>query len=149
MDCRPAGNVTMTRLFVAPQILLVLVLMSAACSGSTQPSHTPLDQPFDLRAGSSAVVDGGLRVTFERVPADSRCPLDALCIRGGDATVAITVSQDGRNAAARELRTDPVTASITSYDGYSIRLVSLGPYPRSDRPILADDYVATLTVAAR
>ena len=140
----------MARFVLAPRFLLLLVLFSAACSGnSLQPGQTPLDQPFDLRAGSSAVVQGGLRVAFERVPADSRCPLDALCLRGGDATIAITVSQEGRNAAARELRTDPVTASITSYDGYSIKLVALAPYPRSDRPILPEDYVATLRVAAR
>jgi hypothetical protein len=140
----------MTRVFRAPHGLLLLVLFSAACSGNpTQPGQTPLDQPFDLRAGSSAIVDGGLRIAFERVPADSRCPLDALCLRGGDATVALTFSQDGRNAAARELRTDPLTSSVTSYDGYSIRLVALAPYPRSDRPILPDDYVATLKVASR
>lgn len=40
----------------------------------------PLGQPFDLRPGASAAVEGGLKVTFERVPSDSRCPMDALCI---------------------------------------------------------------------
>jgi hypothetical protein len=138
----------MTRLLLA-QILFAVSLHSAACSGqSTRPSQTPLGAPFNLRSGASAVLEGGLKVTFERVPADSRCPMDVLCIRAGDATVAITVSDNGRNAVARDLRTDPA-GSETSYNGYSIKLLSLAPYPRSDRQILPEDYVATLAVAAR
>jgi hypothetical protein len=134
---------------LATQVLFVVSLLTAACSGhSTRPSQTPLGDPFDLRTGSSAVLEGGLKVAFDRVPADSRCPMDALCIRAGDATVALTVSQDGRNAVARELRTEPA-ASETTYNGYSIRLVSLAPYPRSDRQILPGDYIATLAVRVR
>ena len=75
----------------------VMTPVTSYCAGhATSPNDTPLGRPFDLRAGSSAVLDGGLKVAFERVPADSRCPLDALCIRAGDATVALTISQDGR-----------------------------------------------------
>ena len=139
----------MTRLSFVPALVLVVSALSAGCAGhSNSPNDTPLGQPFDLRAGSSAVLDGGLKVTFERVPADSRCPMDALCIRAGDATVALAISRDGADAVARELRTDSA-ASETSYPGYSIKLIALAPYPRSDRPILPGDYVATLTVATR
>ena len=139
----------MTRLSFVPALVLVVSALSAGCAGhANSPNDTPLGQKFDLRAGSSAVLDGGLKVTFERVPADSRCPMDALCIRAGDATVALAISRDGADAVARELRTDSA-ASETSYSGYSIKLVALAPYPRSDRPILPEDYVATLTVASR
>ena len=135
----------MNRPSFVPSFVFV-VLLAAGCAGhSTSPSGTPLGQPFDLRAGTSAVVDGGLKVTFERVPSDSRCPMDALCIRAGEALVALTISQDGRNAVARELRTDS-TASETSYAGYAIKLIALAPYPRSDRQILPEDYVATIRV---
>jgi hypothetical protein len=138
----------MTRVAV-PQFLFVLSVLTAGCAGhSTAPSQQPLGQPFDLRPGASAAVEGGLKVTFERVPSDSRCPMDALCIRAGEALVALTVSQDGRNAAARELRTDGA-GSETSYLGFSIKLIALAPYPRSDRQILPEDYVATLAVASR
>jgi hypothetical protein len=139
----------MTRFLVVAQFLFALSLLSAGCAGhSAGPSQTPLGQPFELRAGSSAAVEGGLKVTFERVASDSRCPMDALCVRAGEALVALTISQDGRNAAARELRTD-AAGSETSYLGYSIKLLALAPYPRSDRQILPEDYVATLAVASQ
>ena len=135
----------MTRLALVP-FVLVLSLLSAACAGhSASPGRTPLGQPFELRAGSSAAVEGGLQITFVRVPSDSRCPMDALCIRAGEALVALTVSQDGRNPARRELRTDGA-ASETTYLDFSIKLIALAPYPRSDRQILPEDYVATLTI---
>ena len=139
----------MTRLVCVPRLALVLSFLFAACSGhSASPGRTPLGQPFELRAGSSAAVDGGLQITFERVPSDSRCPMDALCIRAGEALVALTLSQDGRNVVGRELRTDGAS-SETTYQGYSIKLIALAPYPRSDRQILPEDYVATLAVASR
>ena len=139
----------MTRLVFGPRLVLVLSFFFAACAGhSGSPGRTPLGQPFELRAGSSAAVEGGLQIIFERVPSDSRCPMDALCIRAGEALVALTLSQDGRNAVSRELRTDGAT-SETTYQGYSIKLIALAPYPRSDRQILPEDYVATLAVASR
>ena len=140
----------MTRLSFVPAFGFAIAVLSAGCDGhSAGPNDTPLGQPFDLRAGSSAALDGGLRVTFERVPADSRCPIDAFCVRAGEALVALTISQDGRNTAARELRTDPAAAAETTYSGYSIKLLTLAPYPRSGTQILPEDYVATLAVRAR
>ena len=139
----------MNRLVCVPRLVVVLSFLFAACAGHpASPGRTPLGQPFELRAGSSAAVEGGLQITFERVPSDSRCPMDALCIRTGEALVALTLSQDGRNAVGRELRTDGA-ASETTYQGYSIKLIALAPYPRSDRQILPEDYVATFAVASR
>lgn len=86
-------------------------------------------------------------MSFERVASDSRCPMDALCVWAGDAIVVLTISGDGQ-PAARELHTI-AGSSEASYSGYMIKLISLAPYPRSDRQIRPEDYVATLSVVAR
>jgi len=140
----------MTRLTFGRAFVFAISVMFAGCDGhSARPNDTPLGQPFDLRSGSSAVLDGGLKVTFERVPADSRCPMDAFCVRAGEALVALTISQDGSHMVARELRTDPAAAAETTYSGYWIKLLMLAPYPRSGQRILPEDYVATLAAGAR
>ena len=47
-----------------------------------------------------------------------------------------------------ELKTAP-SGSEATYGTYSITLITLQPYPRSDRAIQPNDYVATFTVNAR
>lgn len=123
--------------------------LSLGCARSpTQSSALPLGQSFELRAGASAILQSGLTVAFERVTSDSRCPMDALCIWAGDAIVMVSLSQAAAGQVQRELHTDP-TGSEASYLAYSIKLVALAPYPRSDRQIRPEDYAATLIVAAR
>jgi hypothetical protein len=90
----------------------------------------------------------GLKVTFDRVQSDSRCPMDALCVWAGDAIITVWLSQPGGIQAEHALHTQPGGAEA-SYLAYVIKLVALAPYPRSDRQIRPDDYVATLMVEPR
>jgi hypothetical protein len=134
--------------------LFITVVAIVACSSGgfgcaahpSQPSR-PLGQPFDLKAGTSVLADD-LRLTFDRVREDSRCPLDAICVRAGEAIVVLTLSQSAGAQAERELRTTPAL-SEASYLSYVITLVALAPYPRSTQQIRPEDYVATLTVERR
>jgi len=131
------------------RVVLITVLSSAGCGGSvTQPDPRPIGQPFELRVGTSTTVEGGLTLTFDRVTTDSRCPMDVVCVWAGDAIVAVSLSQAADGSATRELHTD-ASQSETSYLAYSIRLVRLAPYPRTDRETRPGDYVATLAVTAR
>jgi hypothetical protein len=114
----------------------------------TQPSDVPLGRAFELRPGTSAALSNGLRVTFEGVPSDSRCPMDAICVWAGDAVVAVRLSKSSEAQAMRELHTQP-NGSEASYLTYTIKLVALAPYPRSGSPIRPGDYVATLAVDLR
>ena len=128
---------------------LLCVSLSAGCADHPAgPGELPFGQSFELRPGTSAILRDGLKVTFDEVRADSRCPIDALCVWAGDAVIAVSVSQPGANTAERALHTDP-TGSEAQYLSYVIKLVVLAPYPRSDRQIRPDDYVATLAVTAR
>ena len=131
------------------RIFIIVSLLCTGCAGSsTQPSQTPLGEPFELRSGASAILDGGLTITFDRVASDSRCPMNALCIWAGDALVLVTISQNPGGSVQRELHTDTAEPDAT-YLAYSIKLIALAPYPRTDREILPGDYVATLNVTKK
>jgi hypothetical protein len=123
--------------------------VSLGCAGhATQPSQVPLGQSFELRPGSSATLRDGLKVTFDGVRSDSRCPMDVRCVWAGDAIITVRLSQPAGSQVERELHTD-TSGSEASYLAYVIKLVTLVPYPRSDRQIPPDDYVAILTVDTR
>lgn len=128
---------------------LLALLLVAGCSDSpTQPDRIAAGDPFELGVGRTAVTTDGLRVRFDAVRSDSRCPMDALCVRAGEAVIAVTLSLPGEAAAGRELQTVP-NLSQTTYSRFTVTLSQLQPYPRSDRAIQPGDYIATFVVTVR
>jgi hypothetical protein len=127
---------------------IAIVLMLAGCSTPTQPDRVPKDEPFDLRIGESILTTDDVRIRFDAVRSDSRCPMDAICVRAGEAMIALTLSRAGEVPVGRELDTTPARSSAT-FLNFTITLSSLQPYPRSDRQIRPEDYVATLIVSLR
>src|SRR5215510_7023643 len=92
------------RTILAAVLPVALAACGASSTGSPEtgdlprtPTQAPLGQPFDVGAGKTASVDGtGLRITFEAVTADSRCPSTAICVWQGDAAVALRLARDSR-----------------------------------------------------
>ena len=134
----------MMRLVVA---IALLALNSLACADNpSAPTDVPVGQPFDLEAGHAARVGAdALIIRFDRVPQDSRCPVDVQCFVAGDATVRLVLSGAGAAEATVELHTNAEPRS-TSRGRYEVELVDLKPVPRSNRPVPAADYVAVLRV---
>ena len=125
-------------------LALFTLLMLAACNDSTGPT-VPLDQQFTLEPGQVATLaNTQLRLGFDGVDGDSRCPANALCITGGDAKVKVHVVDGSGRETNYELHTGdmkPVT-----HQAMTISLIELAPYPFSTTPINPDDYRATLKV---
>lgn len=132
-----------------PYFLIALLFAAVSCSwGPTQPDRVPKDEPFDLRIGESALTTDDIRIKFDTVRSDSRCPSDVNCVRAGEAVIALTLSKEGEIPVGRELDTTPARSS-TTFLNFTITLSQLQPYPRSDRQIRPEDYVATFIVQAR
>ena len=71
-------------------------------------------------------------VTFLKVVEDSRCPLDVNCIWEGQATVLVEVTETGKEAQQVELLYGKRKNELMfSSDGYSLKGISLSPYPSS------------------
>ena len=105
----------------------------------------PTGRPFELRVGDSALTTDDLRIRFDTVRSDSRCPMDAFCVRAGEAVIALTIGRTGEVPVGRELDTTPAKSSTTHLN-FTITLASLAPYPRASQQIQPGDYVATLVV---
>ena len=125
-----------------------LFLAACASGGATAPTPA-VNEEFTLAPGQTAGVKGtNLRLTFERVSEDSRCPVDVTCIWEGDAVVVLKVKVDAEEVT-REVHTqggEPRSRKAPAGD-FVVTLVRLDPAPRSSAPIEPSAYRATLLVA--
>ena len=101
---------------------------------------------FELAIAQTAAVNGrNVRITFNRVTEDSRCPVDVTCVWAGDAKIELAIARDG---AATEKRIISITApnnEVTVGD-LTIRFVALAPVSRQSEPSSSRQYVAQLTI---
>jgi hypothetical protein len=138
---------TARRAAVAALVALALTACRTAGDRDTPSTPgTPTSREVRLAPGESAQVDS-VRITFEGVSADSRCPIDVQCFWEGDAAVVVKASEPAREAAALELHTSGRFPREGTYGRYRVRLVSLTPQPREGEAVPASDYRATLLVA--
>jgi len=131
-------------------LLVVSSLLAATACHEKQPvgPSAPLNQQFTLPRGETVSIDGtSVRLQFVEVSGDSRCPADAFCIQGGDATVHVRALDSGA-AADYSLHTGDSSRAAATHRQLRIELVQLAPYPFSSRTIAQDDYRATLKVTA-
>ena len=128
--------------------LPAIVLMLTGCSGGpTQPDRVPTGRSFELRVGETALTTDDVRIKFDTVRSDSRCPTDVTCVRAGEAVIALTIGRVGEVPEGREL--DTAARSSTTFLNFTITLSSLQPYPRSDRQPQPGDYIGTFIVNVR
>jgi hypothetical protein len=134
--------------------LLFAATLAACSSGTTSPGGAlaQTNQPavqrevgraFDIKIGETIGV-GELKLTFQRVANDSRCPIDAVCVWAGDAEIALRIEQGGQAAvAALHTHLEP---RQTIWNGYTIQFVSLAPSLSASSPIDPSKYQAQLLV---
>lgn len=110
------------------------------------PAQLSLGQPFSLRSGESAVLQReNVRLRFDSVPEDSRCPKTVQCVWAGNARVRLEITVGSAAPIVVELNTarGPREAEI---EGFRIVLEDLAPYPLTSQPIPAKEFLATLSV---
>ncbi len=129
------------RAFVA----VFCLLLGTACYRDSPTDPGPVNQEVTLAPGQSASIEGTtLSVKFNGVTGDSRCPADALCVLGGSATVKVQVASGSGDP--RELTFETGDLKPVTFEGWTLDLLQLAPYPFSATPIKPEDYRATLRV---
>ncbi len=122
----------------------VLSLVLAACHSPTAPT-VEVNEQFSLAPGETAIVRESLaRVRFLGVQNDSRCPMNALCIQQGDATVRLDISGGGASQRTYDLTVNAGKSAL--HGALTIALEQLQPYPVLPATIQPGDYRATFRV---
>jgi hypothetical protein len=134
---------------------LGFVLALAACStgaphsAAAQADQPSLGQSFVLKAGDSVTLsDAKVRVRFESVLADSRCPVGKQCVRAGNVRVLLQVAVDGGKDAAVEVDTEKGNGKATTGD-FQVTLEKVEPPPTMPRSIAPGDYRITISLQRR
>src|SRR6185295_14506969 len=119
---------------LATILACLLSATAAACDEPTTGPTVSVDARFTLSPGETASIEGrGVKLRFESVTGDSRCPGDAVCITGGDAIVKVTGSGDG-GTLSLELHTGDSSRASVTYGSVKVTLVELQPYPFGSLP---------------
>ena len=128
---------------IAAAILMLAMSCDSNVAGPTR--RAAIGQSFELRVGETATLEEeGLTIGFTGVTNDSRCPIDVVCIRAGDATLRLTLRRAPQPATVVEVKTPGLPDAV--YDGYSIEVRTLLPAPRAATPTDPNSYIATLVV---
>jgi hypothetical protein len=123
--------------------LAAVALLVPACADPPAAPSGPLDTQITLARGQSARVDeAGFTLRFDTVSGDSRCPLDALCIQGGDAIVKVSVMPYRGRTTQYDLHT--ATPASATHGSVTLTLEELSPYPFSSRPFDPSEYRARI-----
>ena len=119
--------------------------------GSANTNGTPvLPTTITLAAGASTdIASANLRVRFDSVTAESRCPSNVQCVQAGSATVALTIAQLSGVMSAQLLSLSTIVGkdTATSY-GQPIRLLNVLPVPVTTTPTPPSAYRVELKIGA-
>ena len=111
-----------------PCLIVALLALSAGGCANTQTGPDAIaGKPFELKAGVTASLPNGTRLTFERVKEDSRCPSGAQCIWAGVAVVTVRLQAPKGEPESRDVQMQP--SEGVAFDAYSISLTALAPHP--------------------
>jgi hypothetical protein len=127
----------------------LFLFTSIAAQPVTRTKEAALDQEFEIKIGKQVSIrDERLKVSFNYVAEDSRCPEGVQCIQAGNGKIVLSLSKAGKRSGKITLNTmrDP---KHDAYREYDVKLVSLNPYPKKDVHIRKKEYVATLVVSRR
>ena len=102
-------------------LTLLLILSSAVCAAAQR------ETTASIRVGEQKTVAGRLKIHFQEVIDDSRCPVGTTCVWAGNAKVKLTLSV-GRKRRDFELNSNLAPTSI-DYNGYRVKFVSLTRKP--------------------
>jgi hypothetical protein len=125
---------------------LISIILLMAVDFSFAGQKVRLEREFIIKPGQQVEIEGRrMKIKFESVTDDSRCPQGVDCIWAGNAEVNLRLTLSASETVTIKLNTnlDPREAE---HRGYRVKLARLDPYPKKDVKIEPGEYRATLIV---
>ncbi|XGB43363.1 MAG: hypothetical protein LVS60_06305 [Nodosilinea sp. LVE1205-7] len=144
--------------------ILIIAVLIVACNypistsvfSAPDPSKnvitTNLDRHFQLKMHDIAWIQSeSLKIQFLNIDEDSRCPSEVQCPWNGQVSVIVNIAKADKNIGDFKLIDKPGSENqaTINFDGYSIRLLEVMPYPKTAQRIRLSDYTAILVVSRK
>ena len=137
----------MKRKYLSVLLLLLLPACNFLQDGKNDTRLVKLDESFELRLGSTAILDNDSQITFQELKQDSRCSLDVVCFWEGEIEAVFRFETNHSSDEIDFKGHLDINGEIPLeqvFDGYRIFLERMDPYPGEGKP--SDGIVATLRV---
>ncbi|MGB3761051.1 MAG: hypothetical protein WBA07_32545 [Rivularia sp. (in: cyanobacteria)] len=149
------------------QKLLFIILLGLLIIGCNPATSIPISQnpnqlpnsisvnfnnQFRLKPNDVALIaSDNIKIKFLKVEEDSRCPNEVQCIWPGQVKVLVNVVKDEMEFGNLNLtsKVGGEDLSVKTFDGYSIKLIEVLPYPKKNQKLEISDYLVTLVVSQR
>jgi hypothetical protein len=119
--------------------LFIFVLLITIVSCDKPVENVQYTSPFiELYHCADTSINGNsIRICFDSMVRDSRCPLNVNCVWQGEATIKLSLEVNGRKQTFQlSTLNTPAYRNDTTIAGCKIKLLSVTPYPgsRSESP---------------
>lgn len=108
--------------------LIILLFIASFGFAQTEVAKTP-QIAFKVDLGTTVTSDG-IKIEFEAVLEDSRCPVDVQCVWAGQARVKVNISSADMPEESLDLIVGKKEKDVLCVvDGYVLKAINLAPYP--------------------
>ena len=132
-------------LYIIP---LAILVMAHSCSKKDVELREGTLEIAVKRCGSGDIGGDNVRLCFDSLISDSRCPANAMCVWAGSAVAKFSLTKNGESTSF-----NLATLKYGSYNkdtvllGYKIEFVNLSPYPGTvPTPVPADQIKAEIKI---
>ncbi len=119
--------------FLFSCVLILLTFFSCKKEQASIGGGYDLEEGFTVSFGERQV-----EIQFDKVLADSRCPIGSICAQAGQATIQLVISDNGEETFLELASVDPenkIKEIRTSLGSYKIEFIDLYPYPVLNQPL--------------
>ena len=125
-------------------LAVATVSLGSSCSKSGNKRLTEGTIELKLHESAEGNLNGKfVKLGFDAVVSDSRCPANAICVWQGAATATFSLSKNGSNHRFNlsTITMEPNYKKDTIIEGYKIEFMNLLPYPGTFTPPAPDSDV--------
>jgi hypothetical protein len=127
-------------------LILPLFILMSGCGEKMEDLTANLGDYIYFAVGQTVTIPAeNLKIRFNKVAADSRCPQGATCIQAGEASILLEITLSGTKYEKTIIQPGQSVSNQADFQNYSFDYV-LSPYPQQGKKIDQKDYRLQLMV---
>lgn len=141
-------KILLSIIFIA--CITIAIISSNAFADTKESFPSIKGAQFQLKINQTTSLESdSIKVKFLNVTADSRCPSDVTCVWQGEVKIFVIIIKNNQSLGDFSItnRAGDKDLATQVFDGYSIQVVKVEPYPTSGKKIPLSDYVATFVIS--